>query len=194
VHDLDPEPEVKGVLLLSRLAFLREYGSTPLDRVLARLAPEDSAVLRSPVLPAAWYPAGLRSRIDQAIIELISAEARLDVLVHMGRVSAEAMLSSAELSHLAAAAPHAFLGAVPGLYVTHHTAAGHREYERVDANVGVIRTSGAPQLVTGDDCWTVVGWLQRALELCGAEGVLVNETACRAAGAPCCEYRCEWHW
>ncbi len=67
------------------------------------------------------------------------------------------------------------------------------EYERLADSAGIVRTFGAHHFVTSDDCWTVVGWLQRGLELCGAEGVLVTETSCCAGGAPCCEYRCEWH-
>jgi uncharacterized protein (TIGR02265 family) len=185
------DSQVKGILLLSRLEFLREHGGSSFEQVLARLAPADSAVLRGAVVPEAWYPLGLQLRLDDAIASLVSADVRSDVFVHLGRASADAMLASREWSHLISGAPHSVLEAVPRLYGTHYSA-GTREYERVDANGGIIRTSGAEHLVTAEDCWTVVGWLQRVLELCGAKGVLVAEESCRATGAPRCEYHCEW--
>ena len=42
------------------------------------------------------------------------------------------------------------------------------------------------------DCLTVVGWYEKAIEMCGATNAKVTETKCRARGDDVCEYLCEW--
>ncbi len=191
VLNIDSEPQVAGGLLLARLEYLRHHGGSALvERVLAQLAPADAAVLRGPILPVSWYPRQLHLGVDEAIVSLASPGDRADVLVGMGRASADAILDGTQfIKH---GVPQFFLEAVPRLYSAHHTV-GRRAYAPLGENGGIIRTFEAERLVTPDDCWTAVGWLQRGLELSGAEAVLVTETICRASGAPCCEYRCEWH-
>lgn len=189
--NIDSEPQVVGGLLLARLEYLRHHGgSALLERVLARLDAPDAEVLRGPILPVSWYPRQLRLGVDEAIVSLVSRGDRADVLVGMGRASADAILDGAKfIKH---GVPQFFLEAVPRLYRAHHTV-GRRVYQPLGENEGIIRTFDADGLVVPDDCWTVVGWLQRGLELSGADAVLVTETSCRAAGGPCCEYHCEWH-
>ena len=57
--------------------------------------------------------------------------------------------------------------------------------------MATLRTFDA-ECVTETDCLTVVGWYERALELSGARGGRVEETQCRARGAPHCEYHLSW--
>lgn len=190
VVNVDSKPLVTGILFLSRLAFLREQGGSALEQVLAYIGRADAAVLRGTIVPDAWYPLGLHHRMDEAIAAVFSEHDRADVLVQLGRASADEMLAGSE--YIKHGAPEFFLNAVPRLYSAHHTA-GRRDYQSFGPNAGVIRAFDTACFARRDDCWTAMGWLQRALELCGADGVLVNETACRAAGAPCCEYHCEWH-
>jgi predicted hydrocarbon binding protein len=68
---------------------------------------------------------------------------------------------------------------------------GRRTYEKVGERGALLRTFDAGS-VTVADCLTVVGWHERAIELCGGRDVKVTEAKCRARGAPHCEYRCEW--
>ena len=190
---LNSQPQVKGSLFLARLEFLHNHGGTALlERVLAHLAPTDAAMLRRPILPDAWYPLEFHLRVNDVIASVVAPDHRANAFIEMGRASADAILNRGDRTHIKRGAPQLFLGAVPRLYRVHHTV-GRREYEPLNDSRGIIRTFGADRFVTADDCWTVVGWLQRGLELCGAEGVLVTETSCCAGGAPCCEYRCEWH-
>ncbi len=190
--NIDSEPQVVGGLLLARLEYLRHHGgSALLERVLARLEPADAEVLRRPILPVSWYPRQLHLCVDEAIVSLVLPGDRADVLIEMGRASADAILDRSYRQFIKHGAPQVFLEAVPRLYSAHHTV-GRREYQPLAENVGSVRTFDM-EPAAADDCWTVMGWLQRGLELSGAEAVLVTETSCRAAGAPYCEYRCEWH-
>lgn len=192
MSNLDSEPHVVGGLLLASIEYLRHHGGAALlESVLARLAPADAAVLRGPIASVSWYPLHLHHRVDDAIASLVSPSDRADVLVQMGRASADAILGGRHREFIEQGAPQLFLEAVPRLYGACYTA-GRREYQPLGENAGMIRAFDAERLVIDDQCWTVLGCLQRGLELSGAEAVLVTVTSCRAEGAPCCEYRCEW--
>ena len=188
------EPQAKGGLLLARLDYLREQGGAALQQaVLALLAPSEAGMLRRPIRPASWYPLGLQLRLDDAIATVLSPGDPSQAFVEVGRAYADAILARSPRATMNDTAPKSFLQMVPHLYGAYHVAAGHREYQPLGENAAVIRTIHANGVIIDDHCWTVVGCLQRGLELSGAETVLVTETACRSAGAPCCEYRCEWH-
>ena len=191
VLELESPPLVKGILLLSRIAFLREQGGATLDQLLAELGPADAAVLRGSISREAWYPLDLLQRIDCAIVSMLPDHDRADVLVQIGRASADAILVGSEGQHIQRRAPKCFLESVPHLYGALHTD-GRREYEGISVGAAVIRTFCKPCSAASDDCWTIVGWLQRGLELSGADAVLVKQTSSRAGGAPACEFHCEW--
>jgi uncharacterized protein (TIGR02265 family) len=198
VSKLRCEPQVRGSLVLSRLEYLRNQGGTALlEHVLAQLTPADAGMLRRSIRPASWRPLRVQHRLDDAIASVLSPGDRSQAFVDVGRAYADAILASTGRQVMRRmgneSAPKSFLKTVPHLYSAFHTAAGRREYEPLGENAAVIRTIDPDGVVIDDHCWTVVGCLQRGLELSGAETVLVTETACRAAGAPCCEYRCEWH-
>ena len=161
--------------------------------MLAQLTPADAETLRGPIRPVSWYPLHLQHRVDDAIASVLSPDDHSDSLIEVGRAYAEAVLRRVQLEEMKLAAPDSFLRLVPHLYGAYHAAAGHREYQSLGDHAAVIRTIGAGDAIVEDHCWTVVGCLQRGLELSGAESALVTETACCAAGAPSCEYRCEWH-
>jgi uncharacterized protein (TIGR02265 family) len=191
VLKVDPEPQVTGALLLSRVAFLRAQGSSALEEVLRGLGPADAAVLRGPLLPEAWFPLDLRRRVDEVIASVLSQHNRADVLVQLGRASADAILAGPGGLDANCGAPRRFLARVPSLYEAHHTA-GRREYEGIGAHAAVVRTFCEPCSAASGDCWTILGWLQRGLELSGAEEVLVRQTSSRAEGGPACEFHCQW--
>jgi hypothetical protein len=185
---------VRGQLLLARVQYIRSHPNEALlEHVLAQLAPAEAETLRGQITPVSWYPLHLQHRLDDAIASIISPDDHSDSLIEMGRAYAEAILLRVQLEEMKLATPKSFLQLVPHLYSAYHAAAGHREYQSLGDHAAVIRTIGAGDAIVEDHCWTVVGGLQRGLELSGAESALVMETACCAAGAPCCEYRCEWH-
>lgn len=69
--------------------------------------------------------------------------------------------------------------------------AGRRTYEKLDERKAVLRTFEAPT-VTAEDCMTIVGWHERAIEISGGKAVDVKETKCRTKGHDHCEYLCAW--
>lgn len=184
-------PAIKGNVLISRLAFVRERGGEPaVEAVLSRLSRQDQDALRGWILPIGWYPLDLNLRLDDAIAGVLSPEDRSRVFVEMGRASADASLGGSQKPYVKEGDPHFLLANSARLYATYY-AVGRREYERTGDGSAVLRTLDA-EGVNATDCLTVVGWHQRAIELSGGRDVKVVETRCRTRGDPFCEYTCTW--
>lgn len=182
---------VKGHILLARLQYVRDVGGEEkLGEVLATLPAQDRADLSGMILPVTWYPLDLNLRLDGAIATVLSPDDKSRVFLEMGRASAEQNLKGVHRPYLREGDPHFLLSAAPRIYLAYY-AVGNRTYEKLGARSAVLRTFGA-ETVSATDCLTVIGWHQRAIELSGGTAVTVEETQCRARGAPHCEYRCEW--
>ena len=182
---------IKGSVLISRLNMLRQHGGAPrVEEVIRRLPEEDQAHLRKLLLPIAWYPLELNLRLDAAIADLLSPEDRTRAFIDMGRASAEENLHGAHHIFVKEGDPQFLLSQAPQIYRFYY-AVGSRTYEQTGPTSAIIRTFGAEN-VTEADCLTIVGWHQRAIEICGGRDVRVTHALCRARGAPHCEYQCSW--
>lgn len=184
--------QVRGSVFVSRLNYLRSRGGEALvNAVLSRLPPADRTLLGGMLLPIAWFPMELEERLDQAIALELTPHAPGQALVDVGRASADSALNGgAQAVFVRRDDPHYLLSHTPQIYRMYY-AAGRRTYEKTGPTSAVLRTFDA-ESVTPGDCLTIIGWHMRAIELSGGKQVLVEETQCRARGAPCCEYRCTW--
>jgi uncharacterized protein (TIGR02265 family) len=182
---------IKGGVIKARLEFVRaRAGEAGLAEVLGRLSREDQEVLRGWILPITWFPLELNLRLDDAIAAVLSPGDRERVFLEMGRASADSNLAGPHRPYLREGDPHFLLRAAPQIYSAYYNV-GRRTYERTSDTSAVLRTYDAED-VTRTDCLTVVGWHERAIELCGGKDVRVTETRCRTRGDPCCEYHCQW--
>jgi hypothetical protein len=181
---------VKGTVIESRLTYVREArGEQAVERVLARLSEDDRLILGGMILPFVWYPFATNARLDQAIADEFAMGDRIFFL--LGEASAQHNLQShSQKSHMREKNPHALLKQTSAIYQVYYDT-GHRTYERVGDGRAVLRTIDSESFSV-EDCLTVVGWHQTAIELCGGRNVAVKETQCRARGATICEYACEW--
>ncbi len=182
---------IRGHVLLSRLKYVGDVaGEAGLQKVLGALPVPDREFLSGMVPLISWYPLELCLRLDAAIAAALSPRDKARVFLELGRASAEKNLKGVHRTYVRAGDPHYLLAASPLIYAAYY-AVGRRTCEKTGQRSAVLRTFDAEN-VTADDCLTVVGWHQRAIELCGGQDVKVVETQCRARGAPHCEYRCEW--
>ena len=181
---------VKGSVLASRLAFVREQRSDAvLARVLARLTPPDQAVLKGMLLPFAWYPFETNERLDRAIADELGLGE--EIFLRLGAKSAEDNLTSASQRHyMDERNPQGLLKNTSAIYRVYYDT-GHRNYVKMANNAAVLRTHESLSF-SAADCLTVVGWYERAIQMCGGRNVRVVETQCRARGEPVCEYSCAW--
>jgi hypothetical protein len=184
---------VKGALLLARMKYVRSLGPTTARKVLDRLPAENRELLDGMhLLPAVWYPAEVLARLDAAIGAEVSPGDPAALRVDIGLFSAELNLGPGGVlrPYVREDDPHALLREVPRIHASIHGDV-QRTYERVHDRLALVRTIEASGH-EGDDCQTTVGWLRRAIELCGGRDVQVVETCCLGRGGECCEYRCEW--
>jgi uncharacterized protein (TIGR02265 family) len=184
---------VKGTLVIARMKYLRAQGQEAAERVLRRLSQADQQVLRGMLLPSTWYAADMLMRFEMTIAAVLAKGDRRALFVDMGHFSADTNLgpSGVQRPYLREGDPHFLLRNVPRMYASQHSG-GTRTYEQTGKKSAVLRTLEAGGEVNADDCLTAVGWLRRAIELSGGKSVTVDETRCRATGAPCCEYVCSW--
>ena len=181
--------QIKGAVLKSRITFVEEhFGKDGVRQVLASLPPDDQRALRL-LFTSNWYPFELGKRLDDAIVRVLG-KGRSDFFERLGAASAETNLSSLHAGYLTPGNPQAFLAKAPQIYSLYYET-GRREYAPSGPNSGVLTTHDADTF-SAPDCMTVVGWYQRALEMCGARNVSVVEEECRAKGGAVCRYRVRW--
>jgi uncharacterized protein (TIGR02265 family) len=183
--------KVKGTLVIARMKYVRAQGRDASERVLRRLSQADQAILRGMLLPSTWYAADLLLRFEMTIAAVLANGDRRALFLDLGQFSADTNLGQdgVQRPYVKEGDPHFLLRNVPRMYASQHSA-GTRTYEQMGPRGAVVRTlDGEPDV---EDCLTALGWLRRAIELSGGHGVIVEETKCRAKGAPCCEYVARW--
>ena len=180
--------KVKGSIVRSRLDLLRAKGA--FDAVMALLPEADRAVFCGLVLPTSWYSFEMSQRLDVATAKVLGRGDARRAYLEMGRASADANLTGVHKAYVRKGDPHHLLSCAPQIYKQYYDK-GYRTYERLSATSGVLKTFDAEN-VTANDCLTVVGWYERAIELCGGSDVRVKESMCRARGDKHCEYHCSW--
>jgi uncharacterized protein (TIGR02265 family) len=179
---------VKGSIVRSRLEVLRNRGI--FDEVMTLLPQSDRTVWEGMILAGSWYSFEMSQRLDQATAKVLGRGDTRKAYLEMGRASADANLTGVHKAYVRAGNPHHLLRCAPQIYAQYYDK-GHRTYEQLSPTSGVLRTFDA-ESVTANDCLTVVGWYERAIEMCGGIEVRVKETLCRARGDAHCEYHCAW--
>jgi uncharacterized protein (TIGR02265 family) len=179
---------VKGSIVRSRLDVLRDKGI--FDEVMALLPEADRAVWTGLVLAVSWYSFEMSQRLDAATAKVLGRGDTRKAYLEMGRASADANLASVHKAYVRAGDPHHLLSCAPQIYKQYYDK-GHRTYEQLSPTSGVLKTFAA-ESVTANDCLTVIGWHERAIEICGGNDVRIQETLCRARGDDHCEYVCSW--
>jgi hypothetical protein len=185
--------KVKGTLLLARMGYVRGMGSSTASRILERVPPRDRELLEGLlVYPSFWYPAEVLRHLDDAVAEEVAHGDRAAVLVDIGHFSADHNFGPAGALRpwIRESDPHGLLRETPKIQASLF-GSGEHTYEKVGDRSAVVRTLEGDGH-EGEDCLTTVGWLRRAIELCGGRDVEVTETACLGRGGRCCEFRCDW--
>jgi uncharacterized protein (TIGR02265 family) len=181
--------QIKGAVLKSRMAFVQEkFGDAAVQLVLASLPADDQDALGS-ILTVRWYPFELGKRLDDAIVAVCGNGDRA-FFKRLGASSADKNLAALHKSFLTPGNPHAFLGKARTIYAMYYET-GSRDYEKTGDMAGMLTTHDA-ETFSAPDCLTVVGWYERALEMCGAREAQVVEEECRATGGAACRYRVSW--
>ena len=180
---------VKGSVLLSRLDFAREhFGVQGLAKLLAALTDEDRRVATT-FLPAQWYPFDLGERIDSAIMHVLG-RGDPGTFHRLGVRSAEVNLAGVHSVFLQSGDPHGLLRRAPVIYKLYYDT-GTRTYEKTGENSCRLTTYDS-ESYSRADCFTVIGWHQRAVGLCGGTDVRIDHSVCRVEDGAVCQYDISW--
>ncbi len=179
---------IKGVVLRSRLAYVRDnMGEGAVSHVLARLPAADQGELAR-VLPASWYPFETQERLDDAIAAQMGIGERIFRL--LGEQSARDNLATTHRAFVDAHDPHGLLQHAASIHEAYYDT-GRRVYERLGERSAVLRTFDCLSHSRAE-CLSNMGWHQAAIEICGGRRARVSDPLCRARGDALCEYLCEW--
>jgi len=182
---------IGGNVILARRKYVLERGGEALwERVLRHLPAEDVKQLRRTILVTAQWPLALNIRLDEAIAKEIYPSEPERAFLEMGRASAEVNLRGAQRAFVTAGDPHGLLSFAETIYAYYY-GEGRRTYRKTSPRSATLTTFDAPPSTPGD-CLTVVGWHERAIEICGGNRPSVRETLCRSRGDAVCEYHCSW--
>ena len=184
-------PNVKGSVLRSRLDFVeKKFGAPVLECVLTDLPEEERRTLGLGLLPAQWYPFALGESLEKAILRVLGEDGRRTFL-DMGRKSAEYNLAGVHKVFVHSGNPHGLLSRAPAIYKLYYDT-GHRTYEKTGERTCTLTTYES-ETFSEADCLTVIGWHERAVELCSGRHAVVDHPRCRARGDAVCEYLISWN-
>ena len=179
---------VQGSLIKSRILYIHvNYGAGALKRVLNAL-PEESRQLLATIFIGDWYSLSILIMLDRTIVEILAGgEER--TYEDLGVFSADLNLSGA-YEPLVHQDIHEFLQLGAVLHKQYQDF-GEAQYIRL-GETGALLQFRYPQSPPEFFCRSGLGYIRRAVELCGAKGVSVRMTACKRKGDPICEFRIEW--
>ncbi len=181
---------VKGAVIMARRSFvIKHHGEDVWQQVLDRLGPEERATLEHGLLGAKWYPFSLNEPLDAAIVEVVGRGDQ-GIFKTIGAMSARENLNGPHRPFLTPGDPALFMARTDRIYSFYYDT-GRREYQSTGPTSGIMTTYEG-ETASANDCLTVIGWYEEALEMCGAKSVSIVEEACRARNADVCRYRVSW--
>jgi hypothetical protein len=184
-------PEVKGVLILGRLAFMKEiFGESVVESAMARLAPEDQGLLSNPFLPSTWYPLETLRALDR-LTRLCPESARARS-AEIGRALAQYVCTGVYKS-MVAPDPIKQVGRISWVGDMLYRNYRHCESKLTGKGsclVTYIYDKGVTP--TPGMCKSTTGFLIRLMELSGANQVTGVHDKCVGNGADRCEFRLGW--
>lgn len=181
---------VKGTALTSTLRFVEErFGKDGLQAVRAELPAESRAILESGVLVSSWYPLPLLLAIMRSAQARFGA-AQPDLYRQLGRASADYALTGVYRIFFRFGSPQFIISRAAAVWQKYYDTG---EMAAVVAEKGhaVVEIRGFKDPAV-ELCERIGGWMERTLELSGAEVKHIIHEPCAARGGPVCRYEGWW--
>jgi len=182
-------PKIKGTAFHNRFEYLRQvHGEETLEKILARLSPEDAKALRLPVA-SEWYPIEAVIRVDAAITDL-ALGGKVERMAEIGEFSLVQNLTVL----------YRFLFHVLNTEtLLQNGLAAFRK--SVSVGTPAYRSLGPREVevdfegfnpVAKSYCHFTRGGIVGILKASGLRDYQVTKTACLLDGAKCCTYKASW--
>jgi hypothetical protein len=185
-----PDAQLKGSAYLSTLAFIdTHFGALAKERVLARLSPEDRAILGSAPLAIQWYPLAPFPRLLRAM-EAELGRGDLALVTERGTWAAVQDMRTVHKVLLKLVTPQWVIDKGMKIWPNFHTT-GRWEAKRQGDKAA---RASLHDLGVVDEamCATLKGWILGLLQLAGIKNATVDHVECRARGAATCVYQVSW--
>ncbi len=181
---------VKGSALASRLLWLRlNHGEAGIGRLAAVASPGLRVVIGQGVVRAAWYPSALFVELNQRLDELFG-KGDLALVRELGRYGADANLTTIYRLFYKVGTVQWILGRASRLWGLHYDS-GKMVIKRAGDDAIEMEIAGYAEPHRAH-CLSVIGWIERSVELSGGTEVQTEEHACRAIGDPRCRWKLSW--
>lgn len=182
--------KVKGSALRSTMNYLREhYTAQQVQKVLARLTADERSAAERPILTSSWYEAGILYDLMRAMAAETPGDPR-ELYRTLGRQSCDDGLNTVYRVFFKVGSPSFMLKFTIQVWANYYSE-GKMTLVDGGAQRAHLRLDGV-RSVDEAMCHRVTGWLERALELSGAQAIHMAHQACVHAGAPACEWKAAW--
>lgn len=185
--------QVRGSVIAARLKWVRDrFGEPGVRHLKSALSPESRARIEARVQPHDWVPFPLYLEVTTEI-DRLWGRGDLGLAHELGRGTADFALPTFLKMFLRFGSP-AFTVSKGAKLWSQHYDSGALEVAEVRDEEGdgcelVLRDFETPHRA---HCLTILGWVERSIELAGVEVLWARERSCRLEGAPDCRFAARW--
>lgn len=181
---------VKGTALASTIRYITEkFGPEGLERVLARLTPEERAPIKKGVLATVWYPFALLLKLMREARECFGTQVP-HLPREMGKASADYALTGIYSIFLRFGSPQFIVSRGTSVMKTYYST-GEMRVVTSEKGHAVMEVVGfgepAPEF-----CERLEGWMHRTVELSGGTGCRLVHEKCVNRGDTLCRFEGWW--
>lgn len=180
--------KVKGGMLRSHLAWVREFHPGDVDRLLKQLPPEMTKDLSGVILATTWYPFEWLIKLDRVIDEIFGS-GRGELFAELGRYSARQNLSTTYRGFNRDDNHEFFVNSAP--LHSQFQDFGTVRYEKTGDSSGRMIHSDY-RCMSPAYCASAIGYYEQSILLHNAKNATVREASCQCTGAPCCTFEMQW--
>ena len=181
---------MKGSALASRVLWVElGHGAAGLERLLHQLSPELRANVENRIDKAKWYPFEQFVELN-VVIDRLFGKGDLSLVRELGRRGADMNLTTIYRLFYKLGSVHWILGRGVRLWSAHYDS-GFCEIATKGPKAAVMRVHSfaTPHRA---HCLSVMGWIERSVELSGGKRPIVEESKCRTRGDELCQIEISW--
>lgn len=188
---LDPfSQKSKGYTIKGALNFVvHKFGKDKFEKLLEKISPELKNEIKKGIIPSDWYPFKFQVEVYEAI-DLTLGTGNLQICKEIGRYTAEYEISTIHKLFLK-------IGSIDTIFKFGSLLWG-RYYNKGKLEIK-IEGKGKGEAcikewhpISKAFCIDLLGWMERTLELSGADSVHIKHSDCILDGAPYCKFEGVW--
>jgi hypothetical protein len=180
---------IKGSAVTARLRFVRElYGEPGVRRLKEALTPASRKRIEDKVMPHDWVPLPMFVEMCTEIDRLYG-KGDLQLCRELGRFAAKVNLPTLYRIFYALGSPRFIISRAVRVWEVHYDSgkidAAFEAKPPIEIATLTLRDFATPTPV---HCLSVLGWVERSVELSGGEIVEAFERTCRTRGDDACRF------